>query len=471
MFAMLILAALCAFSEPIQAMPQPETGAQSSSQLSDTPVMIEELGVSILPPLRSALSRERGSDGLPSVTIADASPTPVWQIRVQALIPELQNPTPELLIQDHIAKLKEAGHELTVLNSKEVTISGVKGWQAFMSDMQAEEPLVNGYLIMPGQGPPYVVVSFVCAMLDFPQKRAMLEAALASVKIDSPQRISDEREARLKAGTALIASFDTATLRSLIGLDQWFRHYSQPSAGAGGEENEIGVSHIWVREGKRGELSPEREPSQYDKSESQDGLLLTVQARIVVERDRDRYYDTMATYWMAWDDSVEAWSIVASLKQKGSAVSEAETGFRMAPSAGTPGTLQVVKSGAEGANRAPKKWATPEYYLSQPYSWLLGHLMASNNVAAGDYSFYAYDSSVSSLSLRQDSWLPTPGGNGAGTLTTRLTTQAPPVTSEYDSDGNLIKRTRPDGSITEPTTIDAIRKLWSAKGLKLGGGS
>jgi hypothetical protein len=377
-----------------------------------------------------------------------------------------------MLIQDHVAKLSEAGHDLTVLSSKEVMISGVTGWQAFLTDTKADDPLVNGYLILPGQGPPFIVISFVCTLSDFPRMRSTLEASLASVTIDSPQRISDEREARLTAGAALIASFDVATLKELAGLDQWFRHYHPAAQGEASGDIEIGVSHIFVREGKRGELNAERKPSQYDKAERQDGLLLTVQGRVILDGERQIYYDTLAQYWMSWDNAVEAWSIVASRKHKDNAISEAETGYRIAKSIGEPnGVLHVVKSGVEGANRDPRQWALPDYYLAQPFSWLLGHLMASTNAPAGDYSFYAYDSGLGSLSLRQDVWEPTPGGEGAGALTSRFTAQAPPVTSHFDSAGKLVRRERPDGSLTVPTTVQEIQRIWNARGLQLGSSS
>lgn len=470
----LLVAAGLAMGWPALAAPQGQPGSPSGTAspnvLEDAPVVVEELGISIQPPRHSAHSKERGADGQPTVTIADGSPAPVWQMRIQALVPELQNPTPKLLIEDHIAKLKASGRDLTVLSSKEVKVGTAAGWQAFLADPSAEEPLVNGYLIVEGQGPPFIVVSIVCTLSDFSRMRPTIEASLASVKIDSPQRIADEREARLKAGAALVASFDTSTLKSLVGLDQWFRHY-KPGA-SGGEDIEIGVSHITVREGKRGELNRDRSPAQYDKTELQDGLLLTVEGRVVLDRDRDMYYDTLAIYWMSWDDAVEAWSIVAARKQKSASISEAETGFRVAKSTGQPtGVLTVVKSGIEGANREPKEWTLPEYYLSQPIAWLLGHLMAVTNAPAGDYSFYAYDSSVGSLSLRQDSWVPRQGAGGAGTLTSRFNTQSPPVTAEFDRDGKLVKRTRPDGSVSVPITVAELRRLWSAKGLKLGSGS
>ena len=431
--------------------------------------MIEELGVSMLPPRGSAVSKERGADGQAAMTIADASPIPAWQIRVQALIPELENPTPDVLIQDHIAKIKDAGHELTELSSKEVTISGVRGWQAFLTDTSAEDPIVNGYLILPGQGPPFVVISFVCPLADFAQLRTTIEASLASVEIDSPARISEERETKLEAGAALLASFDASTLKQLAGLDQWLRHYRPAQPGEVGGDTEIGVSHLTVREGKRGELNPDRKPAQYDNAEKQDGLLLTVQARVIIDVERELYYDTLAQYWLSWDSSVEAWSIIATRKQKDAAISEAETGYRLEKTAGEPnGVLHIVKSGVEGANREPKQWTLPDYYLSQPLTWLLGNQLALSNAPAGEYSFYSYDSALGSLSLRQDKWGPEAGGGGAGVLTSRLTTSSPPIESSFDRNGKLIRRTRPDGSLTVPTTVTEIRRIWDGKRLKLG---
>jgi len=450
-------------SSILTASPQDQTAAPL---VEIEPIVIEELGVSIQPPRHAAMSRETGPEGEMSVTLSDSSPIPIWQMRIQALVPTLANPTPELLIQDHLAKLKEAGQELTVLSSKEIMLGDVRGWQAYLSDSKAEEPLVNGYLIVPGKGPPFIVFSFVCTLSDFAKMRPAIEQSLNSVRLESPVQIAQERADKLKAGAALIERFNADTMRKLIGLDQWFRHYRPATEGA--QEVEIGVSRVTVREGKRGELNVDRKESQYDASERKIGMLLTVQARVILNSERDQYYDTLAMYWMSWDNSEEAWSIVASQKQGDRALTEAESGWRSPITTGEPrGSLHVVKSGVEGSKRDPKSWPLPDFYLSQPVGWLLGHLMATNNVPAGEYSFYAYDSTLGNVSARLDTWEPAREGKGVHTLTTRLTPKTLPYTSTYDGSGNLVQRTRQDGSITVPTSIDQIKRIWETKGLKL----
>lgn len=471
MLAIAVLAVISAlFCLPANVVAQEKPAADDASLIEDKPITIEELGVKIQPPKRVTVSRVVGADGFPMITISEASPMPLWQMRVSAMLPTIERPTPEKLIQDHVSKLEESGQKLTVLASKEVMVGDVAGWKAYLVDPGADDPLVNGYLIAPGKGPPFIVISFVCPLSDFARVRPTLDQSLDSVTLVSPIEIAKQREDLLKAGAAMLKSFDAAKLKKLVGIDQWFRLY-RPAAGVSGDM-EIGVSHFTVKEGMRGELNIEREQKEFDAGERKVGLLLTVQARVVVDVDREIYFDTLNLYWMAWDGSEEAWSIVASQRQKSASRSEAETGYRVARSIDEPAdVLHVINSGIDGAKRDPKEWKLPEYYISQPLGWLLGHLLSSNNVPAGTFTYYTYDSALGNVSLREDKWDPNGEGTGRPTLITRPTANAEPFTATYDRNGNLIQRTKRDGSVTVPTTPDEIRRIWELKGLKLRSGS
>ena len=70
--------------------------------------------------------------------------------------------------------------------------------------------------------------------------------------------------------------------------------------------------------------------------------------------------------------------------------------------------------------------------------------------------------------LRLDEWAPTSDGSGGWTLTTQFTSDTPPFTSTYARDGSLIRRTHADGSITEPITVDELRRIYKTKGLNVG---
>ena len=205
------------------------------------------------------------------------------------------------------------------------------------------------------------------------------------------------------------------------------------------------------------------------QNEQEEGLLVTVQARIIVDAERNIYRDSIGLYWMAWNQSEEIWSVRGTQRQGAAELSEAESGLRLPPTAGNPRPeLMVIRQGRESNTRTPSQWTVPDVYLSQPLGWLLGRLLPTTPEAEGEYCFYFYDytSTTPTLSRRLDHWAPVNDRSGQWILTTRLNPTATPNTARYSDQGILIEQRTADGVVTVPVTSAELDRIWNDKKLR-----
>jgi hypothetical protein len=296
--------------------------------------------------------------------------------------------------------------------------------------------------------------------------RPIFEACFATIALKTREQSLTERAARLKVGHELLVSITPEQLKSLCGYKQWSRIY-KPAENAGTPSTEVGCALIEVLEAQRGALNPERDPAKYGGDERKDGLLVRVQGRYIVNLERQVFYDSIALYWMAWDQSEEAWSVRGTQRQGEAARSEAETGVRTAPTTGQPRpTLQVIKQAA-GSQPVPNEWDLPDVYLSQPLGWILGRILPRDITEPREYSWYFYvgSSLQPKVYQRHDHWAP--AGDGTFTLTTRLTPDTPAFTTTYGSDGQFLRRVHAEGAVTEPIELEELRRLWKARGIPI----
>jgi hypothetical protein len=218
-------------------------------------------------------------------------------------------------------------------------------------------------------------------------------------------------------------------------------------------------------EAKRGAINPQRGEEMYDPEDHQLGLMARVRGQII-DAESNTTIDSRAFYWLAWDLSEERWSIQVTTRAGSRSTAEAQTGVRMPRSAGNPaGRIIVIDSSSGGATRDQKNWAAPEVYLSQALRWGLGHLLPREGTEPLLLSYYFYDGTESSITLRLDRWEPAGDGEGNWILTSRSKSDAPAIISIYNRAGDLVRRTLPDGSVSEPIELDDLNRLWRSKGI------
>ncbi len=464
-----ILGGLLALARPAAAQPNvPPDFDPVALGLDPAPLLADALGLAFHPPAGSAISTERVGDRL-SFSLIDRAAEPTWQIRIQSITSSLPDATAAAQVRRYLGRLEGSDHR--PISNEPVTYGSVAGQLCYLEQAPPRgDPVVIGWLVLQG-GPRTFVVFFIRTSPEhLPRLRPVFEASFATISLRSPEELAALRERRLEAGRAFIESLTPARLAPLAGLSQWFRIYRPGEGGA--TERELGYSLVEVTAAKKGSLNPRRREREYDAGEHAMGLRVRVQGRIAIDPSRGVYYDSIALYWMAWDQSEEAWSIRGTHRQGEAARSESETGIRPAPSAGAPRPkLMVIKSSSSSFSREPYEWTVPEVYLSQPLGWLIGHLLPKDLPQPREYGYYFYNvaNAEPKVSLRVDRWAPAEDGSGNWVLTARLSSDSPPARTTYHPDGRLIRSQRHDGTVSVPIDPRQLRRLWRDKGLLVGG--
>ena len=463
-----VLMLLMAATGPAAAQPNtPPDFDPHALGLDPVPVVAEAFGLALHPPAGAAVSAERISSQL-TWSIVDTAPTPAWSIRIQSMSSILPDPSAAAQVQEYLRRLTLAEVAFRVLDNEPVTYGQTPGQLCFLEQTSPSgETFVAGWLVLPRGPRTFVVFSIRTAPEQLPRLRPMLDASFSTISLRSHQEITRLREQRLEAGRRFLESATPERLKSLVGRSQWFRIY-RPNPGGG--EQELGYSFIEVIAAKRGLLNPQRSEDQYDASQHEVGLTVRIHGRIVIDATQASYYDSLAVYWMAWDQSQEAWSIRATQRQGDKERSESETGVRPPAGPGQPRPkLTVIKSVDATYRRDPYEWVIPDVYLSQPLAWLLGDLLPRDGGEPLELTHYAYNFTnlQPKVSLRHDRWGPADDGSGTWVLRSQLSSDSAAIRAVYGPDGRLIRRQRSEGTVTEPITRPQLRRLWTRKGLNV----
>ena len=451
-------------AEQVDLQPSAPEGFQPLQYgLNPEPLRLAPLGLAMYAP--QARMRTDRAAGRFVATLSDPAATPSWSLTIQHLHTAAPS-TPEEQIQQHLAALQAEKRDVDVIENTALTAGNLEGRLCYIRQaMSAEgdESIVTGWFILPA-GPDVLLVFSILVMPDhLPLLRPVFEAAFQTVNLRPISELSLERRSHMDAGRNLLAGVTPERLRTLLGTQQWSRLYRVDDAGT---EQEVGYSLLKVYEAKRGALDPGRPESAYSRSEQEEGIMVKLQGRIIGNLERRMFYDSIALYWMAWDQSEEAWNVRGTQRQGQAERSESETGLRLAATTGNPlATLTVVRHGVE---RDSNEWAVPDVYLSQALGAVIGRLLPRDLQRPREYSYYFYNYShtVPQLTKRTDRWEQTDAGRWQ--LTTQLSVDAPPIVSLYSPTGEFIETRRGDGTITVPTPIEQIRRIWMRKGLPMG---
>jgi hypothetical protein len=427
-------------------------------------MVMDDFGLLINLPAGAVVVSERLND-VPSISVRDPSEIPVWTMRIQRMTSTLSEPTAQGQIEDHLKTLKETHQQFKNISNKSVDYGSVPGQLCYIEQQSGGEPVVFGWLIVTIGERDFLVFSLNTLPGHFPKLRSLIEASFGTISLRAGGAITAERKGRLESGQELLAGITPQKLREQVGVSQWFRFYKPAANNL--PETERGYSCLSVFEAGKDAVELKNAPDV--RSGGDTGLLVQIRGRVVFGEDRNiYYYDSEARYWMSWDQSEEIWAIVGTQRQGEAEVSESETGVRSAATPGAAPHISVTKTDHSTRSSQPYEWDVPEVYLSQTLGWLLPRLLPRDITAPREFGYYFYNltNNRPQISLRSDLWEPT-GDAGSFRLTTKLTSDSPAVVSIYGHDGSLIRRVHGDGSITEPTTLDDLRRSWKAKGLSV----
>jgi hypothetical protein len=443
------------------AAASPQSGPGQIDGLAQTPLVIDELGLLINLPADASVVAERVDETL-SIAVRDPADPPTWTMRIQRMTSSLAQPSAAGQILDHLETLKASKEVFKMIANREVDYGGALGQLCFIEKRANDEPLIFGWLVITTGPRQFLVFSINALPSRFDRLKPLLESSFATISLRAAGEIDAERKTRIDAATQLLAGLTPAGLRSQVGVTQWFRIYIPATEKQ--REIERGYSCLSVFEAGKDALDIKNSPDLATGSEK--GMLVQLRGRLV-NPEATVYYDSEARYWMAWDQSEEQWSIVGTQRQGEAEATESELGVRSKATPGAAPRITVQKVDHATNTSEPHDWDVPEAYLSQALGWVLPRLMPRDATSPREFGFYFYNfaNSRPQISLRSDLWEPL--NDGGFRMTTKLTSDSPPTISMYAADGTLIRRMFADGSITEPTTLEDLRRIWKAKGLSV----
>ncbi|MCP3903315.1 MAG: hypothetical protein GY715_06735 [Planctomycetes bacterium] len=474
-FAALLVAAVAAAAVLPTAAQSPSLDPRTPGDfqrmgLEPQPLAIESLGLQFHRPAGSSFHLQR-LEGRTTVNLVDGADIPTWSIRVQPLISNLPRPTPAAQVQQMLESWQRAGQPADVISNEVVTIGPLTGQLCYVRQQSTGgEPVISGWLMLPLADRELLVFAIQTLPTDFGRTRALLGSSFSTIELTPLTDVAQARKAKLDAGRDFLAAATAERLRSLIGRERWYRYYMPAAVTGVATDTELGYYLLEFSEGKLGAIDPSQPESNYDPTEQTFGLLVHVHGHYL-ESGSDSTYDSQAYYWMAWDQSQEAWSIRGTRRHRGRELSEALTGIRTPKRTGDPyGTLTIINSGSNAASRDQRSWRVPEAYMSQPIRWALGVLMPRQGGSQLNMNTYCFDNTGGrmSVSLRSDAWAPASEGAGRWRLKSQTRSEGALIESVYDETGELRRRNWPNGPVTELVELADLHRIWKDKGLATG---
>ena len=443
------------------------------------------LGVSLEPPPGTIWTVRLREDGAPRAFLSEPTETPRWTMTIEPFEATDRGDLPCEAIDeaiDYLEALREDKVRFTTRVNRPFEVDGRSGHLLLVevpldpaagagSESQPPATGVTGFLVVPRAGRDFVAFRLVAETTAFESILPLLERSLATIRVDPPETLVFWESDVLETGRQRLSTFTPERLLEIAdGRERWHRVRRATPDGA---TVEVGAFMVKAVSAPRGLLDPARDPESLRVSEKEPGILVSIEARMLPPEtspgEQPTWLDVSLRAWLALDRSGEAWSMRRTIRGDRREPSVAETGVRLAPSAGQPRpVLEVIESSREAMSREPRRWTLPdEPFLSQVEAVLLGPLLAAANAPAGEFAWRTYDRSLGDVTRRLEVFARAGDSGGFEVRTLTHPDDVAPLLQRFDAQGRLVERRDPDGTITEAIELEDLRRLWRSKGLPL----
>lgn len=448
------------------------------------PLRVRGLGLSLQAPQGSVSAVRLREDGQPRLVLAESAETPAWTL---AIDPFRGDPATAAIDQviDYLQQLRAAGGTFSIVVNRplrgaagdnhllllEVPIAAAESTAA---DAATPTTGVSGYLVASRGEGQFVVCSIAITRPALETALPILERHLATLELDAPEVMAAWDRSLLEAGRRRLDAFTRDRLLAAAdGATRWYRIHRPAAPGV--PEAEVGAIAVTATPAPRGLLDGNRDPDSLRASERDPGVLVVVNMRLVPgdtaglpPGSPPAFRDLEQRAWVSLDRASEAWSLRQTDRVGRRAPSSAETGILIEPSPAQPRpVLEVVTADRERLVRDPERFTLSEDpYLSQAESLLVGPLLREVAPSGGEFAWRLYDRRVRGVALRLEQIRPDPAG-GFELRSLAHPDDPAPILQRFDSEGRLLERIDPDGTVTTLVDREQLRRAWSRKGLPL----
>jgi len=449
-------------SAPPKAAPAPQKAAPAAADpLAEAPLEADLLAFRMRVPVGTKVRVEK----LPvaNYLLTDGADEAAWRARASALRASRAGTTAKSQCEDYLADLRKRDQKFDELVNQPLKIAGSDAHLVYIGvPLEGGTRGIMGNLVFSPGPDDFLVFSIILRDAEFDKSRALLEQSFATLEFqDRAKAVAESNELLLK-GSDLLAKITPDVLRATIDPQpRVFRMWRPDESGA---KKDFGYLIIRVREGRRGEVDASKDPKKLKGEDEELGILASADARVIANDDPTHTIDVQSRYFMRWDRASESWSIRTTERQKRASRSSAQTGIRLAPTAGAPrSVLQVITASRDGMTREPLEWPLPPVYLSQAELLVLGELLPRDPTQPTiEFKDYAFDQRDQKLPQRRETWSRIENG---WRLETQQGSSPAKIVQEFDARGKRVRRTDADGSVTELIALEDLRTLWKSKGL------
>lgn len=314
------------------------------------------------------------------------------------------------------------------------------------------------YTIMNPSPQNFLVYTMWCSKENSADVKKLYDDSVKSIRFSDPEDILNQRLTAIDATENVISKINPLTYSSLLISQRWFRIYRKIKESA--DEQEIGYYRVEESMAPRGRLTPDRPPSNYSVLEREEGLLVSLIARYV--QPDGSIYDVESTAWSSRDRKSEVWSIRAAMYPR------LQDGTYVSPS-------RSAMTGNRSGNRIDVSLEIPsaplrnfsiqvptKAYITQAERYLLYRLLKPWSEVT--YGMYYFDPTLSKLIYRVDK-IQAGDTQGQYHSEQKLNQDSLPNNVILDASGVIQRIDSSSGEITEPTSLEQIRKLWNSAGL------
>lgn len=410
----------------------------------------DELGLDITLPAGAQMVHRPG-DGGEHFLIRDGQASPAWSLRIESLATENADPA---AILDRRASMTTTDR---LIDRGPTLVDGRPAERLWLlREGPNGQPLALGYLVIPQILGRVAICSAVTTPDALDSIQPLIDQSFASIRLRDDPSSTGPTQAALRRGVAWLQAIDEQALRSLGGTRQVLRVHR-----TGPDPSEVAYGTLEAHIGPRGEVAGTQGPPEaWQSSDREQGLIVTTHLRFVMDADAEHYVDRAERSWVSLDLSEEIWADQATERKRDQRWTNTELGFRTAPGLGQPqGQLLVIRSDQRTGARDDWTYVVSDEWLPRGLRWLVP---ATRPLGTELIAWRTWDTSslIPRMTTRRDqiadgvhfSW------SGLDGLPTLL---------KSNRRGQLVRASRPDGTLIDTVDDETVARIWTDAGLKL----
>ena len=395
----------------------------------------DELGLDITLPAGAQMVHRPG-DGGEHFLIRDGQASPAWSLRIESLATENADPA---AILDRRASMTTTDR---LIDRGPTLVDGRPAERLWLlREGPNGQPLALGYLVIPQILGRVAICSAVTTPDALDSIQPLIDQSFASIRLRDDPSSTGPTQAALRRGVAWLQAIDEQALRSLGGTRQVLRVHR-----TGPDPSEVAYGTLEAHIGPRGEVAGTQGPPEaWQSSDREQGLIVTTHLRFVMDADAEHYVDRAER---------------ATERKRDQRWTNTELGFRTAPGLGQPqGQLLVIRSDQRTGARDDWTYVVSDEWLPRGLRWLVP---ATRPLGTELIAWRTWDTSslIPRMTTRRDqiadgvhfSW------SGLDGLPTLL---------KSNRRGQLVRASRPDGTLIDTVDDETVARIWTDAGLKL----